>query len=115
MTQLERRLGIAINYRGGAFHVIGDEAAVQAAGEVLRTMYAETRGAVLTPARVHLLLQGAQMTPAEDEQSEPPETEDVQIKTRRAVIKGRGHNQRRYLQNILSYDINFGIGPAGTG
>ena len=24
-------------------------------------------------------------------------------------------HQKRYLSNILKYDLNFGIGPAGTG
>jgi phosphate starvation-inducible PhoH-like protein len=37
------------------------------------------------------------------------------IQTRQELIKGRGPNQRRYLHNILNHDINFAIGPAGTG
>jgi len=31
------------------------------------------------------------------------------------MIVGKGSNQKRYLRRILSHDINFGIGPAGTG
>jgi phosphate starvation-inducible PhoH-like protein len=30
-------------------------------------------------------------------------------------VKARGANQRRYVDNIRQCDINFGIGPAGTG
>jgi phosphate starvation-inducible PhoH-like protein len=37
------------------------------------------------------------------------------IKVRRGVIKGRGPNQARYLHAIATHDINFGVGPAGTG
>ena len=37
------------------------------------------------------------------------------IRTPLATIKPRGENQIQYLKNILKYDINFGIGPAGTG
>jgi phosphate starvation-inducible PhoH-like protein len=37
------------------------------------------------------------------------------LRTKRGVIRARGANQQRYLQNISQYDINFGIGPAGTG
>lgn len=37
------------------------------------------------------------------------------IKTPRGNIKARGENQREYLLNIQANDINFGIGPAGTG
>ena len=31
------------------------------------------------------------------------------------MVKGRGPNQARYLHAIATHDINFGIGPAGTG
>jgi phosphate starvation-inducible protein PhoH and related proteins len=31
------------------------------------------------------------------------------------VVKGRGANQAKYLHQIVTHDINFGIGPAGTG
>ena len=31
------------------------------------------------------------------------------------MIKGRGPNQARYLHAIATHDINFGVGPAGTG
>ncbi|MGB0712350.1 MAG: PhoH family protein, partial [Gammaproteobacteria bacterium] len=37
------------------------------------------------------------------------------IRTRRGVIQGRGANQRDYIQRIRTHDLNFGIGPAGTG
>ena len=30
-------------------------------------------------------------------------------------MRGRGANQGRYLHQIATHDINFGIGPAGTG
>ena len=40
---------------------------------------------------------------------------EVLLKTRRHDLRGRTPNQRAYLQAILSHDISFGIGPAGTG
>ena len=30
-------------------------------------------------------------------------------------MHGRGANQKRYLHAIATHDINFGVGPAGTG
>jgi phosphate starvation-inducible PhoH-like protein len=114
LRQLERRLGVEINHRGNSFRVIGDEGPVRAAGEILKGLYQETAGGVLTPARVHLFLQQTGGQPAV---LEPPadEPEEVVIRTRRALVKGRSPNQQRYLQNILKYDISFGVGPAGTG
>jgi phosphate starvation-inducible PhoH-like protein len=37
------------------------------------------------------------------------------IKTRRRKIDVRGANQLTYINNIQEFNINFGIGPAGTG
>jgi phosphate starvation-inducible PhoH-like protein len=37
------------------------------------------------------------------------------IRTKRAPIKPRGKNQQGYVRTIGQCDINFGIGPAGTG
>ena len=40
---------------------------------------------------------------------------DLRLRTRRSDLAGRTPNQVAYLKNILSHDITFGIGPAGTG
>jgi len=113
LRQIERRLGVEVNNRGNAFRVIGEHESVRAAAEVLKGLYAATATEKLTAARVHLFLQESGVE-ALLEQQEAAEV-DVTIRTRRGVIQGRGPNQKRYLRNIISHDINFGIGPAGTG
>ena len=42
-------------------------------------------------------------------------TAELSIRTRRGVIKPRGNNQAKYISDILTHDLTFGIGPAGTG
>lgn len=113
LRQIERSLGVEINNRGGNFNVIGDSNAVLAAGEVIKGLYQEASNDVLTPADVHLFLQnsGAEARIAQ----QAAQQDEVIIKTRRGVVRGRGPNQQRYLRNISQYDINFGVGPAGTG
>ena len=37
------------------------------------------------------------------------------IRTKRLSVRPRGQNQRQYVAAINQHDINFGIGPAGTG
>ena len=37
------------------------------------------------------------------------------MRTRKGAIRPRGENQQNYVKSILAHDINFGIGPAGTG
>jgi phosphate starvation-inducible PhoH-like protein len=114
LRQIERRLGVEINNRGNSFNVIGDAKPVRAAGEVLKGLYAETASEQLSAKRVHLFLQEAGVD-ALLEQATPEDTAEVVIKTRHGQVKGRGPNQRRYLRNVLTHDINFGVGPAGTG
>ncbi|MGA2551357.1 MAG: PhoH family protein [Burkholderiaceae bacterium] len=45
----------------------------------------------------------------------PADPEAPVLRTRRVDLQGRTPNQRAYLKNILSHDITFGVGPAGTG
>jgi len=113
LRQIEQRLGVEINNRGNVFNVIGDQASVQVAGAVLKELYEEAGGGQVSARRVHLLLQSNQAEDLEASSEVMPDI--VEIKTKRGMIKGRGANQQRYLHNILTHDINFGVGPAGTG
>jgi phosphate starvation-inducible PhoH-like protein len=45
----------------------------------------------------------------------PADDTSPTLHTRRADLQGRTPRQREYLRSILSHDITFGIGPAGTG
>ncbi len=113
LRQLERRLGIEINNRGLAFRLIGDPDATRLGEQILCDLYAETAEAVLSPETIHLALQGAGADALLDEiEDRLPE---VVIKTKRGLIRARGPNQQEYLHAILKHDINFGVGPAGTG
>ncbi len=47
---------------------------------------------------------------AQDAESESPV-----LHTRRSDLQGRTPRQREYLRKILSHDVTFGTGPAGTG
>ncbi|MCC7412554.1 MAG: PhoH family protein [Gammaproteobacteria bacterium] len=111
LRQLERRLGVEINNRGNSFHVIGSADTAAATGRIIRDLYEATLTTMLSPADVHLHLQQAEVESPLHADAE----HDTVIRTRRAVVRGRGPNQRRYIRNILTHDINFGIGPAGTG
>ncbi|KFI20722.1 PhoH [Nitrosococcus oceani C-27] len=111
LRQIERELGVEINNRGNFFQVLGNSPSVEAAGEVIRRLYDDADEAPVTPAQVHLLLREA----GSQEYSPLEEQEEILIRTRRGVVKGRSPRQIRYLRNILTHDISFGIGPAGTG
>ncbi|MBL8254183.1 MAG: PhoH family protein [Candidatus Competibacter sp.] len=112
LRQIERRLGVEINNRGHQFRVIGEPHAVTVAVAVLEALYRTTQDEILTPAQVHLFLQEAGADALIEEE---PGADEVVIRTRRGLIRGRGPNQQRYLWSIRHHDLNFGVGPAGTG
>jgi phosphate starvation-inducible PhoH-like protein len=110
---LESQLGVEINNRGNAFRIIGEHASITIAERVLRHLYAEAGGKALTLDQVRLLMQDASRDETEIESAD-----DVTVRIKRFTgggVRPRGTTQRRYIANIIKHDINFGIGPAGTG
>ena len=115
LKHLERRLGIRIKNRGNAFWLSGPERRVQAGGALLSRLYVETRERdSLDADTVHLFLQESGVEEMLTT-SEAVSTENVIVTTRRKTVKARGANQRRYVEAIRTNDLNFGVGPAGTG
>ena len=114
IRQVERRLGVEISNRGNHFRIIGEDRARSLADDLLRDLYVATAEEALTPERVHLYLQQTRGEPEPGVAGDEGAAE-VAIRTKRGLVKGRGPNQQRYLHSIVSHDINFGVGPAGTG
>ena len=108
---IEQRLGLEIRNRGNQFELLGERARSQAAERLLKRLYRETEACELTPDTVHLFLQESVADPL----GEPEPYNPVSLKTRKGLIKPRGANQQNYVKSIQAHDINFGIGPAGTG
>ena len=112
LKQVERWLGVEINNRGNTFRIIGDGRSVDTASRLLKELYDETAKAPLTPARVQLLLQALGAESGKEAASGAP---GEAVRTPRSEVVPRGTNQREYIGRIHSCDINFGVGPAGTG
>src|SRR5690606_3479535 len=79
------------------------------AERLLKALYAETTTEVFDKQSIALRLSDANV---EDDNYQPQE---VAVRVKRGTIRGRGPNQAKYLHRITAHDINFGIGPAGTG
>jgi phosphate starvation-inducible PhoH-like protein len=140
IKHLERRLGVSIRSRGNEFQLSGAPDVVQAAEALLHQLYRETVDRdVIEPDFVHLFLQQAGLdelvaqTGSANKQGQPvvmmsdadrsaessTDTSssggELVIRTPKKSIKPRGGNQQSYCRAIRKNDINFGIGPAGTG
>lgn len=111
LRQVEKRMGVEIENRGNNFRVSGTAESIIITEQLIRDLYDSTQREILSPQRVHLFLQEA----THGLEVSLKENREVFIKIKRQLIKGRSPNQKRYIQNIQENDINFGIGPAGTG
>lgn len=113
LKQIERRLGIMIRARGNRFQLFGTADVARAAADILERLYREAGNTALTPDTVHLFLQESEVDAIVDQVSN--EADYIDIRAGRCTIRPRGQNQIEYVKSILNNDINFGIGPAGTG
>ncbi len=114
LRQIELYFGVEINNRGNIFQIIGPKRSVDKAADVLHRLYTQTEipNRVDMP-RVRIVMQevdsqSAQKTP-------PADYKQLIIHTREVKIHPRSYNQYHYIKNILTHDINFGVGPSGTG
>ncbi|WP_394178791.1 PhoH family protein [Marinomonas posidonica] len=112
---IEKRLEVEIRYRGDLFDLSGDNAEhVMAAKTLLQNLYREAlANPQVSPETVHLYLQESAIESLT--RNKRNHSDQVVIKTRKAFIKPKGQNQQSYVTQIRKHDINFGIGPAGTG
>jgi len=111
--QIESFLSLSIQQRGNIFQLSGNESATADGSHVLESLYqATSQGNLLNPSLVHLALQE---TLPSDSDENANEFEQLLIKTPKSSVKPRGKHQCDYVRSIHQHDINFGIGPAGTG
>ncbi|KQA25450.1 nucleoside triphosphate hydrolase [Vibrio metoecus] len=119
IKHLERRLGVEINYRGNFFTIVGQPHTAAAALDIIKTLYVETaplRGQIadIEPEQIHLAIKESGVLEQHNESS-LAHGKEVFVKTKKGVIKPRTPNQAQYLMNMVTHDITFGVGPAGTG
>jgi phosphate starvation-inducible PhoH-like protein len=111
LKQIEEYMGVEIANRGNVFRVTGAPEESSAASQLLKDLYDATKSdEALTLAGVHVMLQKFALRGPEEE-----DDRETTLRTPKRIVRGRGPRQRQYIRHILTHDINFGIGPAGTG
>ncbi|SET55995.1 phosphate starvation-inducible protein PhoH [Thalassotalea agarivorans] len=120
LKSIERRLGVELSYRGNEFKIVGQENNRLAVEKLLKDLYVETatvrgKSKDISADMVHLAILEANVLEQEPTSVDVDYEQMVTIKTKRGVVKPRNKNQHAYVQNVLTNDISFGIGPAGTG
>jgi phosphate starvation-inducible protein PhoH and related proteins len=118
LRQIEEALMVRLSRRESEFRIEGAKAAVEATIVLIDSLYAQAQAPIgerkmqlaLVHAREALQPKAPETAAAASDPDAP-----VVLHTRHADLAGRTPNQVRYLRSILSHDISFGIGPAGTG
>ena len=112
LRMIELRTGVEVASRGNVYRLTGPKAMVRKTEALLRGLWDDAAGDALDEPAVHLALAAIDADALVNDDIEPLE---VTIRVKRGTIRGRGANQAKYLHAIATHDINFGIGPAGTG
>ena len=129
LKYLQERLDIKISQRQGDFTISGDLSDVERGELILYKLVDEAQNSKnISPEELHLIIQSSLArdqdvdddlpTPDmndEDDLDAPNDFTPISLRTRKGKIIPRGGNQQRYVKDILSSDVSFGIGPAGTG
>jgi phosphate starvation-inducible PhoH-like protein len=113
LRQLEEAFDVRIARRGDTFSVDGPAIAARHALAAIEHFHGLADRA-LTLDDIQL---GLVELKADARRSRAPTQDDESpvLHTRRADLQGRTPRQREYLRSILSHDVTFGTGPAGTG
>ena len=107
---IEKSFKVKVFQNGNKLKITGQDEDVNLASDALKKLYeAAGKGVEITKETLHLCIQEVK------EDSSSQDYEDIIIKTPKKTIKPRSINQSKYIQSIKHNEINFGIGPAGTG
>ena len=107
---IEKSFKVKVFQNGNKLKITGHDEDVKLASDALKKLYeAAGKGVEITKVTLHLCIQVVK------EDSSSQDYEDIIIKTPKKTIKPRSINQSKYIQSIKHNEINFGIGPAGTG
>ena len=100
---VEKTFNVKIFQNGNNLKIQGSQKDVNLSADALERLYeAAGQGIEITKETLHLYIQDSFQ-------------KDKSIETVIKSIIPRGKNQRQYIENIFNYEVNFGIGPAGTG
>ena len=104
---IEKTFNVKIFQNGNQIKIQGSKKDITLSEDALKRLYATAgQGIEITKETLHLCIQDLNME---------KDSHEIVIKTPKKSIIPRSRNQKIFLNNISENEINFGIGPAGTG
>ena len=108
IQQIAKNLNIKISRKGFQFSLTGADQKIKIASDMLQHFYSK--------AKTPITLEDIQLSLVSiNEDKQADNIELIELKTKKNDLQGRTPRQQSYLKFIQENDINFGIGPAGTG
>jgi phosphate starvation-inducible PhoH-like protein len=117
LVQIENRLGVYISARGNRVLIEGPDDAVARARDVLKGMHQRLlSGQELDSGAVEsLIAMSVEPTLEGIITGAPGGAPPIMIRTRKKTIIPRSPTQIDYMKALISHDVIFALGPAGTG
>ena len=124
LTLIEGTIGVQIVRRGNLLEVSGEEEECKFALTTLRSLYSRLQagknidlGDIEAAIRMpnEIFDSTRKLNSEKSNKSEKFNIDTLQIVTRKKTILPRTIAQKTYLKSLMSGDITFGVGPAGTG
>jgi len=110
---VENKFKVKIFQNGNKVSISGDEENAIKASNALKDLYASTsQGIELSQEKIQMVINNNEDLSLTSSSFDANENS---FKTPKKNITPRGKNQSNYLGNMDKYEVNFGVGPAGTG
>ena len=108
LKQIAAGFDISISRKGSLFSLNGNKKELTLASQLIESFYYRANKPISQEDIQLLIVEVNKVTSYQENQS-------PKLLTKKTDLQGRTPRQISYLQNIQKHDINFGIGPAGTG
>ena len=116
LARIEQQLEITLVSRGNRIAISGPPGAAAAAREALEFLYDKLkRGMIVDQGEVDGAIRRASANDGAGGASKGALAGEVVIRTRKRQISPRTPTQATYIEAMETYELVFGLGPAGTG
>lgn len=116
ILRIEQRLGVSIAVRGNKIAITGSEPEINYAKSALKYLYSQfLKGRSLDSEEVDAAIRLVTASVPFDREGPTGENGEISIPTKRRNVFPRSARQAEYIKTMQTYDLVFGLGPAGTG
>ena len=115
---LEDKLGIQITRRGNKLLFSGNFDDQKKAANILKNIYFSLEEGRSFEGNdiIDFILTSLKMSNFSlKEKQQESQVNQYDLKTKKKLISPRNYSQKDFIDNLINYDLTFGVGPAGTG